>query len=204
MDKIANSATNCNTTIYTKNFNIQGKQKAIKIINADLADIEGQFDIIVCSAYKNDYIPVSWTVIGKLNRIGIDVGKLSVNPQIDCKTFGAWISQETGSERFKRVCCVELLDYSDGSMLEKDFSAEIILKETFSTLKFAIEQASIRDIDTKKIILPILGAGSQGLELELIIPQLVNQITSILKLYDVEEVTFFEINKDRAELLKKY
>ena len=187
-------------TIFSKTLNIQNKQKEIKIVCDDLANIAGEYDLVVCSAFKNDYLPIKRTVIGKLDQMGISVKALSASPEIDCKSFGVWISEETGSTRFKRVCCVELLDFSH----DVDYVVDLVLKKTFSTLKYAIEQASIAGIPTKRIILPILGAGSQGIEMSYIVPPLINQVMGILNLFDVDEITFFEINAEKAVMLKKY
>lgn len=186
--------------IFTKTLNNQSGQTEIKIINDDLDNIESRYDILVCSAYKNDYIPIKRTVIGKLRKMGINVAKLSAEPQIDCKDFGVWISKETDNDKFKRICCVELLEYSNKNI----DAVDIILKKTFSTLKYALEQASIDGISIKRILLPILGAGSQGIELGYIIPPLINQIKAILNFHDVDEIAFFEIDTTKAELMKKY
>ena len=187
-------------TIFTKTFEVQNKQKAIKLVNDDLANVEGNYDLLVCSAYKGDYVPVPNTVIGKLWEMGINVKQLSANPQINCKDFGAWISQDTGNDKFTRVCCVELLNF----WRKENDPVDIILKKTFSTLKYVIEQASIVGVSVKKIILPILGAGSQGIELSYVIPPLISQVKEIFNLFDVDEITFFEINERRATLLGDY
>lgn len=191
-------------TIFTKTFNMQGEQKEIKIINDDLANIDDRYDILVCSAYKNDYVPLRGTIIGKLHSMGIEVATLAAEPEINCKDFGVWISKETANDHFKRICCVELLDYTDVEIFSKDHAVDIILKKTFSTLKYAIEQASITGIDIKKIMLPILGAGSQGIELSYIIPPLIHQCLGILNLSDVDEIAFLEIDTPKAESLRKY
>ena len=193
--------------IFSKTLNVQDRQAEIKIINDDLANIQGPYDILVCSAYKNNYVPLRRTVIGALYAMGIDMKELAADPQINCKEFGVWISKETGNPNFKRICCVELLEHHRGGWSKgyyKENDVDIILKKTFSTLKYVIEQASITGVPVKRILLPILGAGSQRIELSYIIPPLVNQIKAILNFYDVEEITFFEIKQPKAELLKKY
>lgn len=188
------------STIFSKSFTIQDKQKQIKIINSDFATAQGNYDLLVCSAYKNRYEPTEGTVIGRLWEMGINVRQLAENPQIDCKNFGAWISNETGHEKFPRICCVELL-----KLWRNQIDAiDIILKKSFSTLKYAIEQAAIMGIGIKKILLPILGAGSQGIELSYVIPPLINQVMAILNFCDVEEITFFEINEQKAISLQNY
>ena len=190
-------------TVFTKTIAVGNRKKVIKILNDDLENIVETYDILVCSAYKNDYVPLSGTVIGKLYEMGIDVEKLSAAPEINCKDFGVWISK-TENDKFKRICCVELLDYDKREMFENNLAVDIILKKTFSTLKYAIEQASISGIGIKKILLPVLGAGSQGIEMGYIVPPLINQLTAILNFYDVEEIDFFEVDGNRASFLTKY
>lgn len=188
-------------TIFAKTFNVKGKPKNIKIVNGDLADVKGSYDILVCSAFKDDYIPLPKTVIGRLSQMGISVANLATNPDINCKDFGGWLSKETGNEKFKRVYCAELLDYnSDRAYHAIDYA----LKSAFSTLKFVLEQAMIKGISTRKILLPILGAGSQSIELGYVVPPLIYHAKAILRSCDVDELIFFEINKTKAEQLKEY
>lgn len=189
--------------VYTKEFDVRGKTKRLNVVNDDFANIPDGCDVFVCSAFKNDYLPTYRSVIGKLYRLGIDVKALSAEPEMDLKNFGVWISQKTSNDKFKRICCVELLSATDKFDID-NHAVDIILKKTFSTLKYAIEQASIAGMDTKRIILPILGAGAQEIELCYIIPPLINQTLSILNLDDVDEITFFEVDKSKASLLTKY
>lgn len=202
MDKIERGGASM--TVFEKTLNVKGKQKTVRVVNCALADIDEKYDILVFSAYKDDYLDVPKTVIGELYRSGIDVQALADAPQLNCKDFGVWLSSEIDDRRFKRLCCVELLDYRGGEMFEKNFAVDIVLKKTFSTLKYAIEQATIAGIAAKRILLPILGAGSQGIELGYIIPPLVNQTTSILETLDTDEITFFEIDGNKAARLRDH
>ena len=72
-----------------------------------------EYDIVVCSAFKNDYYPVYDTLIGALyyNK-DISVDDLSKNPEIDLKSFGGWLSNETNTS-FKRIACVEIFSMID-------------------------------------------------------------------------------------------
>lgn len=202
MDKEAVSVNQ--NVIYNKIFKIQNTQKKITLINDDFANISGEFDIFVCSAYKNDYVPLPRTVIGRLLSLGVDVAELAVKPRIDFKKLGVWISEETGNERFKRICCVELLDYNNPEHRNMSDATDILLKKTFATLRYAIEQAAIEGVATKRIMLPIPGVGSQGIGLSYIVPPLINQLTAILNTYDVDEITIFEINSEKALGFGKY
>ena len=186
--------------IFTKRFEVQNKQKTIQLINDNFANAEGRYDLMVCSTFKGDYLPIPRTVIGALDGLGISVKALSQTPKIDCKNLGAWISEETGHEQFARICCVELID----SRFDEEQAIDVILKQSFSTLKYVIEQAAIKGLSPKRILLPILGGGDQHIELSYIIPPLVNQAMAILNFDEVEEITFFELNEAKANHLCKY
>lgn len=88
-----------------------GKKKTLSLIYGDMCEVPAEYDVVVCSAFKNDYIPTPTSLIGALKyRKGISVEDLSLNPELDFRPQGCWLSKETGT-CFRRIACVELLDY---------------------------------------------------------------------------------------------
>lgn len=177
--------------------------KKIRIINDDMTLANDEYDIVFCSAFKGDYIPVPNTLIhALLKNKGISVEQLSMDKEIDLSMFGGWLSKEIPNSNFKRIGCVEIFSFKDfieNKYFDKVLKIDKILTQTFSTLSYIIKQASFNNITLKKIALPILGTGNQEIELEYLIPPLFSECLSILKEIDsLEEITFYEINKEKA------
>lgn len=166
-----------------------GQQKTLELIYGDLCQCQQECDLVVCSAVKNDYSLVPDTLIHALARKGIFVDFEARRPELDLRTMGCWLSRETGTA-YSRVACVELLDaYSIG---DSDAS-EFILKKSFSTLRFLLEQAQIAGIPIETVALPILGTGYQCLELEYVLPPLITQCKRILTTNPcVKKISFYE------------
>lgn len=174
-----------------------GKKKTLSLIYGDMCEVPAEYDVVVCSAFKNDYIPTPTSLIGALKyRKGISVEDLSLNPELDFRPQGCWLSKETGT-CFRRIACVELLDYY------KNYSEEdlinIILKKSFSTLRFILEQAEFSRIPVATVALPILGTGDQGIETSYVIGTLISQCQLILQTNsNVQNIVIYERDKDKA------
>lgn len=171
-----------------------GQRKTLELICGDLCQCQQECDIVVCSAVKNDYSLVPDTLIHALARKCIFVDYEARRPELDLRTMGCWLSQETGLD-YSRVACVELLDaYSIG---DPDAS-EYILKKSFSTLRFLLEQAQIAGIPIETVALPILGTGYQSLELEYVLPPLITQCKRILTSNPgVKKLSFYEWDTEK-------
>ena len=174
--------------------------KTIRLIQGNLAKAEGEYDVVVCSAFKGDYVPLKNTLIGALQaHRGVSVHALSLAPELDFRSMGCWLSRETGGS-FRRIACLELLDYRNRHSQRMDHSR--LLKSAFSTLSFLIAQADAQGIPVRRIALPVLGAGNQGLGMEYIVPPLFAQCTALLStISDLETIDFYEINPGRLEQL---
>lgn len=177
-------------TLWEYAFIHNGIQKKIRIQIGDICSSEEEFDILVCSAFKNNYIPTRSSLIGSLFfQRQISVAELAADPAIDLKDYGCWLSKEI-PDSFHRIACVELIDWYH---FEPVTSESKILKQAFSTFRFLLEQASIRDIPLHSVALPILGTGDQRIEDCFIIPPLVQQcITALKTIPELETITFFE------------
>jgi len=179
-----------------------GIRKCIRICHGDLCETTETYDILVCSAYKNSYHPYSGTLIGNLyEKKKISVEELAENPDVDLREYGCWVSHELKGT-FRRLACVELLSpVSDDSI---DINNSIALKSTFSTLRFMLEELSKKDNSIRSIALPILGSGNQKIELCYIVPPLLSQCSAALEnIPQLESITFYEINYDKANVLKE-
>lgn len=79
--------------------------KTIKVFCGDITVLPERVDLIVCSAFKNDYATTSSSLIGSLHRkCGISVAYLSQTPSLNLKDLGIWVSQT--QIRLKQFVCV--------------------------------------------------------------------------------------------------
>ncbi len=181
---------------------VNGREKQIRVIGGDICAGGEEYDVVVCSAFKNNYDPIPRTLIGALERQkGISVRTLSEKPEIDLKGMGAWLSRETGTA-FRRVACVELLDLWGSSA--SDAADGILLQKSFSTLRFLLEQAALSGIPVRRIALPILGSGNQGIPLTYIAVPLVAQAMKAFNTIDeLESVDIFEIREEKTAAFVK-
>ena len=177
-------------TLWEYDFDYEGKQKKIRIQIGDICSSEEDFDVLVCSAFKNDYIPTPTSLIGSLLfQKQISVDQLAEDPEIDLKEYGCWLSRPI-SDNFHRIACVELIDWHNYEAVTPESK---FLKRAFSTFRFLLEQANLKGIPLQSVALPILGTGDQHIEECFIIPPLIQQCLSILKsIPELDTITFFE------------
>ena len=182
-----------------------GKEKRICVIHGDLTKIDSA-DVVVCSAFQGDYAPLYGTLIGALWRNkNILVKDLAVNPEIDLRSMGGWISQEIEESDFKRVACVELY----GRKIQGKNGKDYLLQTGFSTLAYLIDQCAMRDIPVGTIALPILASGDQNIAFEYVIAPLIKHCLRMLTENNgVETLLFCEMNEEKAtylaEAMKKH
>ena len=188
-----------NTMLFEEIFlSKQGKEKKLRIIHGDLCREERDMDLVICSAYKNRYYPTGQSVIGSLFwEKNISVDMLSMNPSIDMRNMGFWLSEEIDSN-FKRIGCLELLEYG----ADKN-NVAIILKSKFSTLRYVLEQAACSEIPVATVAMPLVGAGEEGIELPYIASVLYQQMELALTGIDeVEEINIYEKDEEKAKQLR--
>ncbi len=95
-----------------------------------------------------------------------------------------------------RIGCVELIDLDDmqaGANLESIILGRV--KAFFSML----DAVTANGISIKSIAMPILGAGRQGIDAQMMMYPLLNEVTEFLRRNeDVKEVTFVERSLEKA------
>lgn len=69
--------------------------KRLEIQHGDILQCQEQFDVLVVSAFQDDYQPIAETLIGGLKNIGIDVARLAENPEYDLRSNQhIWLSRQ--------------------------------------------------------------------------------------------------------------
>lgn len=136
---------------------IRGREeKRIELYQGDLTDLspaEG-FDLLVVSAFPNDYTPTSSSLIGALYQKGLSVEALSLIKDIDLReNFSCWLSREFSPQdprlQFRRILCFEPL--VRGSLPE-------LVGDIFRALTPIVAERE----DIKTIAIPVVTSGDQS------------------------------------------
>lgn len=187
-----------------------GEKKEFRITSGSMTTLDGHYDIAVCSAYQNNYYPLSGTLIGALSKdLGISVRSLAEDRALSLDEAHCWLSQETDTV-FSRIACVEIMAL--GRAWSDYAVSDSLLKRSFASLRMLIEQAALCGIPVRSVVLPILGTGSQLLSVSEVAGPLMKQLLYALETIEgLESVTVCEYNADKAnelagfvkEMLKK-
>jgi uncharacterized protein len=133
-----------------------GQQKRIELYQGDLTDLsvrEG-FDLLIVSAFPNDYLPTPTSLIGALHRKGLSVEVLAINKDVDLReSFSCWLSKEFTPQnpglQFRRILCFE--------PLFRGRPPEIVGDIFRALTPILAEKTNI-----KTIALPVVATGNQG------------------------------------------
>lgn len=90
----------------------KGEPRYIELYSGDLTEIPPTeaVDILVVSAFPDDYIPNPGTLIGALAEKGVSVAELAKAKAVDLRQFcSCWLSQEVrqAGVQFRRILCFE-------------------------------------------------------------------------------------------------
>lgn len=178
--------------------------KAICILDGGLSALPETVDLLMCSAFINDYTPVMSSLIGALYwQYGISVDELAKKPEIDIRSFGVWISQPMAHQLCRRVGCVELTPLW-GETLTSDM-VEARLRSVYDTLQFCICKANQTGMGIRTVAMPVFGTGNQNLPYETSLQYMLTECLHALNSdATLEEIVIFERRPERFHLLKAH
>ncbi|MBZ0301682.1 MAG: toll/interleukin-1 receptor domain-containing protein [Anaerolineae bacterium] len=133
--------------------------RTIELYHGDLTNMgpEGAVDVLVVSAYPNNYAPTPGTLIGALYRRGVAVSNLSLSKAIDLReNFSCWMSEEIRSQepgiQFRRVLCFE--PFLRGAPAE-------VVGDIFQSLMPFVSG----DLHVSSVAMPLVATGNQRIPL---------------------------------------
>jgi hypothetical protein len=74
----------------------QGHERCVMLFVGDLAAIPEReaVDVLIVSAFPNDYVPTRTSLIGALARVGVSVANLAQHKEVDLRRFSScWLSR---------------------------------------------------------------------------------------------------------------
>ncbi len=132
----------------------QGRDRQVMLFVGDLSQIPESeaVDLLIVSAFPNDYYPTRTSLIGALDRVGVSVAALAKNKEVDLRAFSrCWLSPLLSKPgvHFRRVLCFEPSNYGKAAELVGDIFRSIV---PFTTANPPISQ----------IAMPLVATGNQG------------------------------------------
>ena len=132
------------------------EEKHIRLYHGDLAAIpqDEAVDLLVVSAFPNDYTPTPTSLIGALNRLGVSVLALSTDKETDLRgAFLCWLSKDLSTRfptvGFRRILCLEA-------------GRQDTAPQTVSHIFRAMMPFLFGEQPIQTVALPVVGAGDQG------------------------------------------
>lgn len=170
-------------------------EREISLYQGDLTELGTQapVDLLVASAFPNDYVPTESSLIGALHRKGLSVAELADDKEIDLRTTsGFWLSHEIGEDfawrGAKQLAVFEPIDL--GSPPE---AVSALFRGLFPFLS---------DEYDKTVAMPILDAGDQrGSPLIMMEALLDASIQWMRRGLPISELMIFERDKRRIGAL---
>jgi hypothetical protein len=142
--------------------------RTIELYHGDLTNLtpEEGVDILVVSAFPNDYAPTPTSLIGALDQKGVSVKQLARSKAVDLRqTFSCWMSHEVEAShpgiQFKRILCFESSWRGE---------APSVVGDIFRALApFLGGEHSMTTV-----AMPIVASGDQGYDVSDVLPPLID------------------------------
>jgi hypothetical protein len=180
-------------------------EREIQLLQGDLSQLPPQHavDILVVSAFPNDYLPTPSSLIGALYKAGISVEQLSRSKELDMRQeFSCWLSRPIiGALPFRQLLCIE----SGWRGTPPEITDDLFR---------ALAPLFITTFPNGSVALPIIGAGDQGWPADQMLASILQTAVSWLRrglaisvikivvyserVADVARQTFLKIQADDA------
>ena len=164
--------------------------KTIEVYSGDITNSILQTDLLIISAFANNYSPRRNSLIGHLYfQKNIDVQKHSIQPEIDFRSsLKTWVSQQLEDKLIKRLLCVEDLNEMN--------DLEMVFTNIFATAALA----NYKGIHIESIMMPLLGSGNQNNDMANTLKYLIPaSIEALSKNAELQTIYFIEKDQRKAD-----
>jgi hypothetical protein len=176
----------------------KSEMRHLSLYRGDLAAIppDEAVDLLIVSAFPNDYVPTTTSLIGALNRKGISVAKHAADKEVDLRSVcSCWLSKDLSRQHsragFRRLMCFEPPNRAGAPEVVGDVFRAI--------MPFALGEPRIRSI-----AMPILTSGDQRNPSALMLAALVNASLHWLSAgLPVDTIKIVVYAEGEAELLRR-
>jgi len=132
----------------------QGIERSVMLFVGDLALLPEQeaVDVLIVSAFPDDYTPTRTSLIGALARTGVSVAALADDKEVDLRQFSScWLSRaiDRPSVNFRRILCFE--------PRYRGHAPEVVGDIFRSIVPFTAGKPSV-----SQVAMPVLASGNQG------------------------------------------
>src|SRR5678816_2764564 len=108
-----------------------GQTRKVELLVGDLAELpaEHAVDVLVVSAFPDDYTPTYSSLIGALHGVGVSVDALSHQKEFDLRKYSScWLSRviDRPEVQFRRILCFEPLTRGRATEIVGDIFRSII------------------------------------------------------------------------------
>lgn len=141
---------------------------AIQLLQGDLTAIppEHAADLLVVSAFPNNYDPFPKTLMAALYNKGIVVGAMAKNKEIDLSSqLGCWLSKPLPKEQQDHFNFKQILCFEPGEKVHED---KTVVGNIFRCIN-----AFAFDSENNVIAMPVVASGNQKVALDKILPAIV-------------------------------
>lgn len=190
---------------YTTTISTGYGSKHICVYCCDVLDFDEEIQILTTSAFRNSYEPTPRSLFGALYNIGIHVMDLAVRPALDLRDMcHVWLSEDTRAPgtHIRRIGCIELTPMWCDRGTENASTQSMLhsIRAYFQMLDIA---ATYR-IPMDTVALPLLGAGDQDIDSNLIMIPIITECIAFLKRNAaVRRICFIERSLWKAQLIMR-
>lgn len=171
--------------------------RTFEVQHLDVGKLDETFDILVVSAFAQNYEPTPTSIVGALWRdLRISVGELAEDPELDLRpVIPAWLSREIPDSRIARILCVE----APGNMANGQR-----LRCLLDGLRDALAVAAVRGLSMRRLLVPLVGAGDQGLAPQELAQELVPCLRALADgVPALDRIVLFSHKRDSVERLAR-
>jgi ADP-ribosyl-[dinitrogen reductase] hydrolase len=174
------------------------RDRVIEVLEGDLTKLPpgNRFDVLVVSAFPNDYAPTPGSLIGSLHGRGLSVERLSIDKEFDLRSgFSCWLSRRIPVELglgFDRILCYEPTEAGQGPADR--------IEDIFRALAPFV---GLPENPVTSVAMPLIACGDQRTPVAMIAEPLIRAAVHWMKTSPLQRVAIVEREPSRVLALQE-